>query len=112
MTNAQIIMNESLRLMDEGIIKGTGRMFEATILDGEGNEVKTMLEEPEAIHTYQIWKDLGRQVKKGQKAITTIVIWKHVNGKKNEETGEEGEAKMFMKKSSFFTIEQTEPITH
>ena len=112
MTNAQIIMNESVRLLEEGILKGTGNMLTMKCIDQDGNEFEKQIEEPEQIHTYAIWKQLGRQVKKGQKAVTTIVIWKHVNGKKNEETGEEAEAKMFMKKSSFFTIDQTEPITH
>lgn len=111
MTNAQIIMNESIRLMDEGIIKGTGRMFEAVIVDADGNESKQMVEEPEAIHTYAIWKQLGYQVKKGQKAKASFTIWKYVEGKKKEDE-EEAESKMFMKKASFFTIDQVEKIAN
>lgn len=111
MTNAQIIMNQSIELLEEGIIKGTGRMLEAVIIDKDGNEEKKMVEEPEAIHTYQVWKELGFQVKKGQKAKASFSIWKYVKGKKQEESDEEPEAKMFLTKAHFFTIDQTEPIT-
>ena len=111
MTNNQIIMNESINLLEAGVIKGTGRMFEATIIDQDGNEVKKMVEEPEAIHTYAVWKQLGYQVKKGEKAIASFTIWKCVAGKKNEEeSDEEPENKMFMKKAHFFTIGQVEKI--
>ena len=112
MTNAQIIMNESINLLDNGIIKGTGRMLEALIVDKDGNETKKMVEEPEAIHTYAVWKQLGFQVKKGEKAKASFVIWKCVSSKKNEEEADEQpENKMFMKKAHFFTIDQVEKIT-
>ena len=108
MTNAQIIFNAQLELMENKIIKGTGRMMEAMILDAEGNEQKTMVEEPEAIHTFQTWKALGYQVKKGEKSKVSLMIWKYVENKKKDD--EEKESKMFMKKSHFFTIDQTEKI--
>ena len=111
MTNAQIIMNESIYLLENGIIKGTGRMFEAVIVDKDGNEEKKMVEEPEAIHTYAVWKSLGYQVKKGEKAKASFTIWKCVKGKKEEESDEEPENKMFMTKAHFFTIDQVEKIT-
>ena len=111
MTNAQIIFQTSLELMEEGIIKGTGRMMEALIVDKDGNETKQMVEEPEAIHTYAIWKQLGFQVKKGEKAKASFTIWKYVEGKKQEEeSDQEPESKMFMKKAHFFTIDQVEKI--
>ncbi len=111
MTNAQIIMNESINLLENGIIKGTGRMMEAVIVDKDGNETKQMVEEPEAIHTYAIWKQLGYQVKKGEKAKASFTIWKCVAGKKNEEESDEvPENKMFMKKAHFFTLDQVEKI--
>ena len=110
MTNAQIIMNESINLLENGIIKGTGRMLEAVIVDKDGNETKKMVEEPEAIHTYAAWKQLGYQVKKGEKAKASFIIWKHVAGKKKEESEEQEESKMFMKKAHFFTIGQVEKI--
>ena len=110
MTNAQIIFNESIRLFEEGIIKGTGRMLEAVITDKDGNEEKKLIEEPEAIHTYATWKQLGRQVMKGQKAKAEIVIRKHTEVQKKDSEEEEKESKMFMKKAFFFTLDQTEAI--
>lgn len=112
MTNAQIIFHNSLDLMENGIIKGTGRMFEAVIVDKDGNETKQMVEEPEAIHTYATWKQLGFQVKKGEKAKASFTIWKYVEGKKQEENEEEEKdnSRMFMKKAHFFTIDQVEKI--
>ena len=112
MTNAQMIFNRQLELMEEGILKGTGRMVEAVIVDADGNETKQMVEEPEDIHTYAIWKQMGYQVKKGQKAITSLTIWKHVERtKKNDNGEEEQEQKMFMKTAHFFKADQVEKIT-
>ena len=110
MTNVQIIMNESINLLENGIIKGTGRMMEAIITDKDGNEEMKLIEEPEAIHTYATWKSLGYQVKKGEKAKASFMIWKYVKGNKQEESDEEPESKMFMKKAHFFTIDQVEKI--
>ena len=111
MTNAQIIMNEAINLLENGIIKGTGRMFEAVIIDQDGNETKKLVEEPEEIHTYAKWKQLGYQVKKGEKAKASFTIWKCVAGKKEEEeSDQEPDNKMFMKKAHFFTIDQVEKI--
>lgn len=104
MTNAQIIFNESIRLMEEGILEGTGQKMTVKYDDGTTKE----LEIPEQIHTYQRWKELGYQVQKGQKAIASFVIWKHTS-KKKEDTDEE-ENKMFMKKASFFKMSQVEAI--
>lgn len=111
MTNAQIIFNASVQLMNDGVIKGTGRIFTFEDENGEKHE----LEEPEALHTYAAWQEIGRQVKKGEKAKATITIWKQ--GKSytttNNETGaeEEREGRMFMKNAYFFTFDQTEPKT-
>lgn len=101
-----IIFNESQRLAEEGILNYTGR--EVTYTDENGEE-KTY-KEVETIHTYATWKELGYQVQKGEKAKAQIVIWKFVAGKKNEETNEEQDNKMFMKKSSFFTLSQVKAI--
>ena len=111
MTNAQIIFNASVELMRDGTIKGTGRFFEFEDENGE----KQQLEEPEALHTFAAWKEMGRVVKKGEKCKARIEIWKQGKGYtvKNEETGaeEEREGRMFKKTAYFFTIEQTEPLT-
>lgn len=104
MTNAQIILNNSISLMEQGILKGSG-IF-GTIEDENGN--KTEIELPEVIHTYAAWKSIGYQVKKGQKAKAAFTIWKYTESKKNDE--EEAEGKMFMKLSHFFTKDQVEKI--
>lgn len=106
MTNAMIIFAESQRLAEEGQIAYTGRTFE--MVDAEGNTIT--VKETEPIHTYLIWKELGYQVQKGQKAITKLTIWKHT-AKVNEETGEQEDAKMFMKTAAFFSRAQVDEIT-
>lgn len=107
MTNAMIIHNAQMSLMENGIISGTGNTIEFE--DAEGNAIEC--EEPEAIHTYNAWKKLGFQVQKGEKAIAAFPVWTYKSGKIDEETGEEGQAKMFMKKASFFKASQVAPIT-
>jgi len=108
MTNAMIVLQESIRLMEEGIIGTTGRKFKAVIIEN-GEEIEKEFDEPEPIHTYQTWKKLGFQVQKGEKAIAQFTIWKHVT-KKAKEEGEEDETKMFMKKASWFKLSQVAPI--
>ena len=105
MTNEQIIFNNRLSLMNEGIIKGTGNFI--TVENEEGEKIQ--LEEPEEIHTFLGWKSLGRQVVKGEKSIATMMIWKHTTKKPKNEDEEEAEA-MFMTKAFFFTESQTEAI--
>lgn len=106
MTNAMIIFSESVKLMEEGIIGTTGRTVQME--DSEGKRIT--LQEPEPIHTYAAWKSLGYQVKKGQKAVASFMIWKHTV-KKAKEDDEEDKERMFMKKASFFTFAQVEKIT-
>lgn len=60
MTNAQIIFNESLRLMEEGKIGTTGKQI--TVVNADGT--KETINVPLPIHTYAAWKQLGFQVKK------------------------------------------------
>lgn len=105
MTNADIIFSERMNLMNEGKIKSTGRKLIVEI-NGEKQEI----EEPEQIHTYQIWKELGYQVQKGQKAITQITIWKFTPAKDQDNQMLEEEGKMFLKKASFFSASQVEKI--
>lgn len=64
------------------------------------------------IHTYQCWKSLGYQVKKGEKAIAKFAIWKYTKGKKKDESEEEAQANghCFMKLSAWFSDEQVEPL--
>ena len=108
MTNAQIIFNASVELMKDGTIKGTGRFFE---FEDEAGELHR-LEEPEELHTFAAWKELGRIVRKGEKCKARIQIWKYSSKKKkddnDEETAEAGGGKCYMKTAFFFTREQTE----
>lgn len=105
MTNEMIIFNNRLSLMEDGILQGTGNTI--TVENEEGEKIE--LEEPEQIHTYAGWKTLNRQVKKGEKSIATILIWKHTTKKLKEKEEEEQEA-MFMTKAFFFRECQTEAI--
>lgn len=100
-----IILNARFDLMQEGIIQGTGSLI--TVEDENGE--KKQIEEPEEIHTYQGWKSLNRQVKRGEKSIATIQIWKHTSQKTKDEDEEE-QKKMFLTKAFFFTEAQTEAI--
>ena len=108
MTNAQIIFNASVKLMNDGVIKGTGRIFKFEDENGNIHE----LEEPEELHTYAAWQEIGRQVKKGEKAKAAITIWKQGKSRnKRDKDGNEEEVQgnMFLKKAFFFTFDQTEP---
>ena len=67
------------------------------------------ISESEEIHTYAKWRDLGYAVKRGEKCIVKLTIWKHTS-RTNKETQEE-ESKMFMKTAAFFSTSQVEKIT-
>ncbi len=109
-TNSQIIFQQSLELMKQGILKTTGRILVQELPDGS----KVELPEPEPIHTYNGWKELGYQVKRGQHAVAQFTIWKYA-GKKalNEESGEMEiiDGKCFPKKSFWFTFDQVEKVS-
>ena len=112
MTNAKIIFNESVRLMEDGILKGTGEFVTVENEDG----TKIQLEMPEPIHTFNGWKQLGYSVKKGEKSAIKFPIWKYTEKPKKEEelTGNPLEdapvTNMFMKMSAFFRFDQVEKI--
>ena len=105
MTNEQIILQASLALLKQGVLKTTGRVFVQEMPDGS----KLELPEPEPIHTYNGWKELGYQVKKGEHAKATFSIWKY-SGKKDEETGELIGGKCYQRKAFWFTFDQVEKI--
>lgn len=119
MTNNEIILNESLRLMEEGKLKGTGEFAEIEQADGS----KITIELPEPIHTFNGWKERGYSVKKGEKSEIRITIWKHTTKMLDTNTGnadtdkmnqqindQGGQENMFKKVSAFFTFAQVEPI--
>jgi len=109
-----IIFNASVKLMEDGVIGTTGRKMVMEMPDG--SEIEVM--EPEAIHTYAVWKKLGYQVKRGEKNVAAITIWKPGKGKKKQEEQTEEEAqdgenvkmKMFLKTAFFFKASQCELI--
>lgn len=113
MTNEEIVMRESLELMKQGIIVCAGQV---DAIDENGNKCK--MDMPEAIHTYQEWKMLGYQVKKGEHAVAKFAVWKPTKQKKakDEEEQEDGTIKVqakprfFMANASWFTIAQVEKI--
>jgi hypothetical protein len=107
MTNAMIILEESVRLMEEGKLSGSGTFVEIENEDG----TKKHLELPEEIHTFAGWKARGYAVRKGEKSFIKFPIWKHTSKKIESEDGEESEfSRMIIKTSSFFTKSQVEPI--
>ena len=115
MTNKMIILLEQQKLFDQGLIKKTGRTI--TVMNLFTQELEEV-DELEPIHTYQTWKSLGFQVKKGQKAVAKFPIWKFTNGKMEEEDvradvdveHNENRGYCFMKLSAFFSASQVERI--
>ena len=119
MTNNDIIFAESLRLMAEGKLRGTGQFMTIQREDGTTEAVEI----PEVIHTFNGWKAAGYKVKKGERSDIRITIWKHTARMLSEDTGDEatdamnaeinregGQTRMFMKTAAFFTAAQVEPI--
>lgn len=111
-TNAMIVAMEQARLLEEGVLRYTGRTL-------HGFNILTQQEEdwPEIqpIHTFAKWKSMGYRVKRGEKAIAKFPVWKYQTKKpKDDETDGEvkkqGRGYCFMKESAFFTDEQVEKI--
>ncbi len=110
MTNEQIVFNNAVILMENGVIGTTGRTLQ---FENEDGTIKTV-REPEPIHTFAAWKSLGYNVMRGQRAIAKFPIWRHQNAgtRKNHKTGTEestGE-KMFLTDAFFFSQSQVEPM--
>lgn len=65
----------------------------------------------EEIHTYAKWRELGYTVKRGEKCIVKLTIWKHTAKEKTLDNGETvTDARMFMKQAAFFSTSQVEKI--
>ena len=107
MTNAMIILLESSKLMEQGKLKGSGQFVE---IETENGNKK--LEMPEEIHTYAKWRELGYQVRRGEKSEIKIRVWKYRGRvQTDEESGEEVQTgSCFMKLASFFTMAQVDAI--
>ena len=69
-TNASQIFNARCELLARGIIRGTGRTVE--IITNEG---PAKVEEPEEIHTFARWQEMGYTVRKGERAVCKLAIW-------------------------------------
>ena len=100
MTNKMIVLMERCKLMEDGIIGGTGRFVEIETDEG----VKTF-EEPEEIFTVKEWNKRGFLIKTGETHIAEFCIWKHESkGKKanaeNPEDSEESEESEVRSKSN------------
>lgn len=117
MTNETIILNERFEAMEKGIIGTTGRIIEI-----ETEEGKKMVPEPEEMHTFAAWKQLGYMVSKGEKAKVTTYIWKKAPKKQekeqkteepeNSDTAEIEIMKKFVKVKAFlFSASQVKMIT-
>lgn len=112
MTNAAIILDESIRLMNDGILKGTGRFLDVVNEDGSTSK----LELPEEIHTFNAWKQRGFCVKKGEHAVASFSIWKYIKGKEADDLPDTEESQKTggycrLKLSHFFTAAQVQPLT-
>ena len=92
MTNEQII------------IKGIQAHLKLT-----DDQVATMLQDGTfpVFHTYEHWKSLGFQVKKGEHADLKLSIWKQGKAKEAED-GSTIPGRMFMKTAAFFGVGQVE----
>lgn len=118
MTNAQIILQNSVFLMEQGILKPTEEKI--LFADEEGNVRE--INKPEEIHTFQAWKKLGYQVQKGEHAVAKFPVWKFKSSKSSKagaddrEVGEDEElekqkGRCFMKVAFFFTADQVKEVT-
>lgn len=104
MTNVEIIFNESVKLMNDKHISGSGVVGYSP--DGKKMEL------PETIHTPATWRQLGFAVKKGQKAVSEFPIWKRGNEPVDEfDDIRDGkfDYELMLKQVSWFTKDQVRP---
>lgn len=111
MTNEMIVLGASIQLMKDGVIGTTGRKI--TVVEEGGREVE--YDEPETIHTYAAWRKLGYQVRKGEKAVAAVAIWKYAENRKKkgqpeDENAEEEPGRMFKKNAYFFSRSQVDAV--
>lgn len=70
-----------------------------------------VISENEDIHTFDYWRKCGYTVKRGEKAITSLMIWKHsMKTITNDDGSTEEAGRLFMKKAYFFSTSQVEKI--
>lgn len=61
------------------------------------------------MHTYEHWKSLGFQVRKGEHADLKLTIWKQGKAKEAED-GTMKPGRMFMKTAAFFGVSQVDKV--
>lgn len=67
--------------------------------------------ENETIHTFDYWRSIGYTVKRGEKAVTALTIWKHTTKHTANDDGSiTDDSRMFMKKAYFFSTSQVEKL--
>lgn len=112
MTNEQIILENRVFLMEQGILNAMEGACNITITAEDGSVKVVPL--PEEIHTFQKWKYLGYSVKKGEHAIAKFPIWMASGKSSKDDDEEDGKKKksrrMYMKMSFFFKSSQVETI--
>ena len=70
-----------------------------------------IISENEDIHTFDYWRSIGYTVKRGEKAITALTIWKHTTKRTTNDDGTiTDNSRMFLKKAYFFATHQVEKI--
>ena len=110
MTNSQIIMENRVFLMEQGVLKG----IPGTNLLWKDEEGEREILMPEEIHTFQAWKKLGYQVQKGEHAVAKFPVWKFKSSGKGEKKDEQEagddespkDGKCYMRMAFFFTVDQ------
>lgn len=103
-TNVEIIRTQQLELLAQGVLKPTGRIITVEMPDGSVQQFP----EVEPIHTYNGWKELGYQVKKGEHAKATFAIWRYTGEKDEEGHKVKDGGHCFQKKAFWFTFDQVE----
>ena len=104
MTNEQIIYENSVALMKQGVLKCAGQV---PFIDEATGETK-MVDMPECIHTFQGWKELGYKVKKGEHHVAEFAIWSPSKRKPKDDEDEKPQRRMYLRKAFWFTSAQVE----
>lgn len=78
MKNADRVQLEAINLLSMGIIEPASDLMKEYFI---GSKVY-ICREPEALDTFQGWKEKGYHVKRGQKAITEIKLYQGYGWKK------------------------------
>lgn len=109
MTNTEIIMQNRVFLMEQGVIKG----IEGTRLLWKDEEGEREIQMPEEIKTFDAWKKEGLIVQKGEHAVAKFKIWMPRKGKakvEDEEQEKDAPKGFYMKTAFFFSEGQVKPI--